>query len=336
MAVQRNSFHSSPPVCPSHQGAAPSGNKPATDRSSHHEDIHGIDGPQAGKKHHGKTHHDNKHHSAHAKNAGDIGGHHGKTHHGSKHQPPPAQSSKIKDFSSKVKQKLSTMFNKGPHSQNQTSSSPQKTPSPTAAGNTKSPAPVARGQGANNLDQAASNTHIKFSPVVRGDEASEDAKITDQASFARAVDKTAKEYGLDPNQFRAQLQKESGAMTDYKKAMHLEGDLGRRSDNNTSIGIGQISRKYLDGRDWSDGGPNNSRVGGKTVTTQMYNNSPTLQLRVAASNLAMRIQDHGGGDLKKGLNFYVSGHTQTDSGNVDYTRSINEIMQNKELMNLGR
>ena len=223
-----------------------------------------------------------------------------------------------------------------PVNNSQPSSTTQNPPSSTTPTNTNSPRSPAPGHYANNLDEAAKNTHVKFMPVVRGDEASENAKIHDQASFARAVDKTALEYGLDPNQFRAQLEKESGAMRDYKKAMQLEGDLGRRSENNTSIGIGQISRKFLDGRDWSDGGPNNERVGGKTVTTEMYNNSTITQLRVAASNLAMRIQDHGNGDLKKGLNYYVSGHTETDSHNINYTTSINEIMKNKELMNIGR
>ena len=227
---------------------------------------------------------------------------------------------------------------KGPSPVNhsQPSSTTQNPPPPTTPANTNSPRSPASGHYASNLDEATKNTHVKFMPVVRGDEASENAKIHDQASFAKAVDKTALEYGLDPNLFRAQVEKESGAMRDYKKAMQLEGDLGRRSDNNTSIGIGQISRKFLDGREWSDGGPNNERVGGKTVTTEMYNNSTITQLRVAASNLAMRIQDHGNGDLKKGLNLYVSGHAETDSHNIDYTRGINEIMQNKELMNIGR
>ena len=135
--------------------------------------------------------------------------------------------------------------------------------------------------------------------------------------------------------FRAQLEKESGAFSQgYVKAMHHEGDLGRAGDNNTSIGLGQISRKYLDGREWSDGGPNNPRVGGKTVTTEQYNNSVIIQLRVAAANDAMRIKDHGG--VQPGLLYYVSGHTTKDAQNADYVDSISRLMQDEKLMNIGR
>lgn len=125
--------------------------------------------------------------------------------------------------------------------------------------------------------------------------------------------------------FRAQLQEESGAFSQgYQKAMRHEGDLGRAGENNTSIGLGQISRKYLDGREWSGGSPNNQRVGGKTVTTEQYMNSPTIQLRVAAANIAMRIADNGG--VQPGLLYYVSGHTTRDGQNGKYLDDIDRIL----------
>lgn len=222
----------------------------------------------------------------------------------------------------------------------QTVLSETQTPPPPGTNNTpvttNSSDPLKPGSYARNLQEAAANTNPKFMPIIRGDEAEQNSRIHDQESFGRAVDQVALEYGLDPNQFRAQLQKESGAMTDYRKAMLLEGDLGRAGENNTSIGIGQISRKFLDGREWSDGGPNNPRVGGKTVTTEFYNSSAITQLRIAAANLAMRIEDHGQGDLVKGLRYYVSGHTTQDAQNDLYINSINEIMQDEKLMNIGR
>src|SRR5207245_1718111 len=148
------------------------------------------------------------------------------------------------------------------------------------------------------------NTKPTFKPVIRGDEEAKDKQIKTQEDFARAADQAARDYGIDPNAFRAQLQAESGAFTqDYKKAMKAEGDLDRKGDNNTSVGLGQISRKYLDNREWADGGPGNARVGKQTVTTEQYMNSPTVQLRMAASNLAQRIADHGG--LAQGLAYYV-------------------------------
>lgn len=184
------------------------------------------------------------------------------------------------------------------------------------------------------VDQAVVSP--KFMPVLRGDEKEKDAQIKSQADFGKAVDATAKEYGLDPNVFRAQLQVESGAFSQgYQKAMHQEGDLGRSSDNNTSIGLGQISRKYLDGREWSDGGPGNARVGHQVVTTEQYNNSPTIQLRMAASNLAQRIADHGG--LQQGLAYYVSGNDNPNNPNaVSYIQKINAALQDPTVMTPGR
>lgn len=203
--------------------------------------------------------------------------------------------------------------------------------------NTHTSSKSSSGTYAHSLREAAARTHPQFRSILRGDETREDAKIHDQESFARAVDLVAKEYGLDPNMFRAQLEKESGAFSQgYLKAMRHEGDLSRAGENNTSIGLGQISRKFLDGREWSDGGPNNSRVGGKTVTTAQYMKSPIIQLRIAAANLAMRIQDHGHGDLEKGLLYYVSGHTTRDAQNGDYLDSIDRLMHDEKMMNLGR
>lgn len=372
MNIQRNPFHALVPVQPGLQEISKLRNKHATD--AHFDDGWAIDCPQSGNKHHSprtmhaggiRDHEDeaighSKYATEHGKSAQDdelwgflmklmelfglrsdsfkstanklfsqdddsVGGipeNRAPVQHSPQVQPVP--------HANRNDQGISPVGNSDP------SSGARNPPSSTAPVSASSPSAPASRNYANNLDEAAAKTHVKFMPVVRGDEAGENAKIHDQASFGRAVDQTALEYGLDPNQFRAQLEKESGAMRDYKSAMRLEGDLGRRSENNTSIGIGQISRKFLDGREWSDGGPNNSRVGGKTVTTEMYNSSVITQLRVAASNLAMRIQDHGNGDLKKGLNYYVSGHTESDSHNVGYINGINEIMKKKELMNIGR
>lgn len=218
------------------------------------------------------------------------------------------------------------------HDKQPSNTQPSNTqPSNTQPSNTQ----PSNGSYAHNLQEAENKTHPQFKPILRGDEAQQDAKIHDQASFGKAVDEVAKEYGLDPNMFRAQLQKESGAFTQgYQKAMHQEGDLGRASDNNTSIGLGQISRKFLDGRDWSDGGPNNPRVGGKTVTTEQYMNSPITQLRVAAANIAMRIADNGG--VERGLLSYVSGHPTRDAQNGNYVDSINKLMQDGSIINIGR
>ena len=169
-----------------------------------------------------------------------------------------------------------------------------------------------------------------------GDEQQKDSQIRTQADFGRAADQVAREYGLDPNQFRAQLQAESGAFTqDFRKAMQAEGDLGRASENNTSIGLGQISRKFLDGREWSDGGPGNSRMGSQVVTTDQYMNSPTVQLRMAASNLAQRVADHGG--LEQGLAYYVSGNP--DPGNEHaskYLANIDRAMNDPAVVGVGR
>ncbi len=182
---------------------------------------------------------------------------------------------------------------------------------------------------------ASSEAKPKFLPVIRGDEAQQDALIHDQASFDQAVDRTAQEYGIPPNVFRAEMQVESGAMTGYQQAMKSEGDLDRAGDNNTSIGIGQISRKFLDGRDWSQDGPGNAREGGQVVTTAEYEKSPTVQLRMAASNLAQRVAD--GGSLESGLAYYVSGNSDPNTvGAKSYIDKIDAAMKDPAVEDAGR
>jgi hypothetical protein len=201
--------------------------------------------------------------------------------------------------------------------------SAEPTPAPAAAP-TAAPAPVSSTQlpAAHSVKEAASRTQPRFMPVLRGDEQQKDSQIKTQADFGRAADEVAREYGLDPNLFRAQLQSESNAFKqDFRKSMQAEGDLGRASENNTSIGLGQISRKFLDGREWADGASGNARVGSQVVTTDQYMNSPTVQLRMAASNLSQRIADHGG--LEQGLAYYVSGNP--DPGNSHAKQYLENI-----------
>ncbi len=194
------------------------------------------------------------------------------------------------------------------------------------------------GSYATNLEEAKLTTNPRFMPIDRGeeDERAWNARIVDQASFGRAVDEVALEYGLDPNLFRAQLQKESGAFSrDYRDAMKLVGDTDRIPQNNASLGLGQISRQFLgDDGIWRHGGPADPRVGGQPVSVEDYNNSTILQLRVAAANTAMRIEDNGG--LENGLRYYVSGNPNPNQSGNDYLTGINEIMQNKDYMNIGR
>jgi len=209
-------------------------------------------------------------------------------------------------------------------------SAPQQ-PSPS-----KTEAPVSPAPAAHSVREAASRTQPRFMPVLRGDEQQKDSQIRTQADFGRAADQVAREYGLDPNLFRAQLQSESSAFTqDFRKAMRHEGDLDRAGENNTSIGLGQISGKFLDGREWSDDGPGNPRVGSQVVTTAQYMDSPTVQLRMAASNLAQRVADHGG--LEQGLAYYVSGNP--DPGNAHaskYLTNIDRAMNEPAVVDVGR
>ncbi len=213
---------------------------------------------------------------------------------------------------------------------------PAPSAAPTASGSSAGQPEATGDLGSKSVDEAQAKVHPKFLPVLRGDEQQQDAKVQTQADFGRAVDKTAKEYGLDPSVFRAQLQSESGAFTQgFRKAMQHEGDLDRAGDNNTSIGLGQISRKFMDGRDWSADGPGNSRVGGQKVPSEQYEKSVTVQLRMAASNMAQRVADHGG--LKQGLSYYVSGDANPANPKAqEYLQHINEALHNPEVVNPGR
>jgi len=206
-------------------------------------------------------------------------------------------------------------------------------PSSKSASGTPSAHPITD---TTSVAQAQATVHPKFMPVLRGDEKQKDAQIKNQADFGRAVDETAKEYGLDPNVFRAQLQVESGAFSQgYQKALHQEGDLDRAADNNTSVGLGQISRKYLDGREWANGGPGNARVGSQVVTFDQYKDSPTIQLRMAASNLAQRIADHGG--LEQGLSYYVSGNDNPNNpSGASYIAKIDAALKDPAVLSPGR
>lgn len=189
---------------------------------------------------------------------------------------------------------------------------------------------------ATSVDQAAGSTHPQFKPVIRGDEKQSDAQVKNQADFGRLVDRTAREYGLDPNMLRAQLQVESGAFTGgYQSGMRHVGDLDRAPQNNTSLGLGQISQYYLDGGPWSKGGPGDPRLGGQVVTKSEYENSVTIQVRMAAANDALRIADHGG--LKQGLSYYVSGNADpSNPSGASYLQKINEAMQNPAVTTPGR
>ncbi|GKS93526.1 hypothetical protein AVAK2825_03345 [Acidovorax sp. SUPP2825] len=231
-------------------------------------------------------------------------------------------------------------------------STPSAPPAPTptqnsTAGTAPAPAPAASPAapgsgtagndfGTQSVAEGAGKVHPKFEPVLRGDESQKDAQIQTQADFGKAADATAKEYGLDPNLFRAQLEVESNAFSKgFQGAMKLEGDLGRAGENNTSIGLGQISRKFLDGREWADGGPGNERVGGQKVSTEQYQGSVTTQLRMAASNLAQRVADHGG--LQQGLAYYVSGNPDPGNANASaYIDRINTALKDPAVVGPGR
>jgi hypothetical protein len=218
------------------------------------------------------------------------------------------------------------------------SAAPSPVPSVSTAAPVAAPAPVSSTQlpAAHTVKEAAARTQPRFVPVLRGDEQQKDSQIKTQADFGRAADEVAREYGLDPNLFRAQLQSESNAFKqDFRKAMQAEGDLDRAGENNTSIGLGQISRKFLDGREWSDGGPGNARVGSQVVSTEQYLNSPTVQLRMAASNLTQRIADHGG--LEQGLAYYVSGNADpSNSHAAQYLANIEQAMSDPAVIGPGR
>ncbi len=206
----------------------------------------------------------------------------------------------------------------------------------SAAGSAAPVSATPKGSGSTSVAEAAKKTKPKNVAVLRGDEKQSDDKVKSQADFGRLADKTAKEYGLDPNLLRAEMEKESNAFTKgYEQAMSKEGDLDRQGEGNTSIGIGQISRNFLDGGEWSDEGPNNPRAGGQSVSTEQYNSSVTTQVRLMASNLSMRAQDHGG--LEGGLAFYVNGTPDTSQAKAqDYLQGIDEYMNDAGVTEVGR
>lgn len=253
--------------------------------------------------------------------------------------PPDDQKQGTNPFASPLDQLLSNLNPQGPDESTAPPAdgpSPVPSPSPSSAPtDTTPPKTLDRGDYGHSLADAQRNTDIQFKPVLRGDEQQRDAKIQSQGDFNRAVDEVAKDYGLDPNMFRAQLQAESGAITDYKKALGAEGDVDRRGENNTSIGVGQISRKFLDGREWSGDGPGNPRLGSQKVSTEDYLNSPTIQLRMAASNLSQRIEDHG--SVERGLSSYVNGSPDpSDPKAARYLENINKFMNDPSITEPGR
>ncbi|HEU4458853.1 MAG TPA: FmdB family transcriptional regulator [Methylibium sp.] len=160
------------------------------------------------------------------------------------------------------------------------------------------------------LDRSFDPGDLTFVPIRSPEEARRrDAQIHDEHDFAAAVDEAAARYGIPPELLRAQVQTESWGFGNssnpdqYLEAMRHRGDLDR--GDNASRGLLQISGNFLDGGEWSAGGPNNPRVGGRSVSREDYDNSITLQLDVGAANLAQRIADGGG--LREGLAYYFSG-----------------------------
>ena len=205
-----------------------------------------------------------------------------------------------------------------------------KKPSST---DSSTPSTSTSGNYASNLQAAAANTHVNLKPVIRGDEAKLDAQVHDQASFGRLADQVAKEYGLDPNQFRAQLQAESAAFSNgYKQAMGHRGDVNRGA--NASLGLGQISGNFLNGGPWANALTNTPELGKQNISSQQYMNSVTTQLRMAAASDALRI--HRVGSLDGALRQYVSGHSNADSQNQIYIDNINKFMRDQAMMNIGR
>ncbi|CAE6867959.1 hypothetical protein R69746_08224 [Paraburkholderia aspalathi] len=117
-------------------------------------------------------------------------------------------------------------------------------------------------------------------------------------------------------------------MHDVRDASH--GDLDRAAQNNESLGVGQISQNFLNNGPWSRDGPGNARVGSQDVTTAEYMNSPTIQVRTAAANLAMRVADKGG--LENGMAYYVNGSPDTSQPKAaDYISNINAYVNNPQV-----
>jgi hypothetical protein len=71
------------------------------------------------------------------------------------------------------------------------------------------------------------------------------------------------------------------------------------------------------------------------VTTEQYMNSPTVQLRMAASNLAQRVADHGG--LAQGMAYYVSGNPDPSNASAkQYLSNIDQAMKDPKVVDVGR
>ncbi|MFD1839332.1 hypothetical protein [Paracidovorax cattleyae] len=118
--------------------------------------------------------------------------------------------------------------------------------------------------------------------------------------------------------------------------MQHEGDLDRAGEKNTRSAWARFpAGSWMAASEWSADGPGNSRVGGQKVSSEQYEKSVTVQLRMAASNMAQRIADHGG--LKQGLPYYVSGDaTPANPKAQEYLQHIDEALRNPEVVNPGR
>lgn len=238
------------------------------------------------------------------------------------------------NFLNSLRNFISQFFKQHGQSDNKHPSQPNHNGSASKTSNTQSSNTQSlNGSYARNLHEAAGKTHVQLKPVIRGDEAKLDATVHDQASFGRLADKVAKEYGLDPNAFRAQLEAESAAFSNgYKQAMGHRGDVDRGT--NASLGLGQISGNFLNGGPWANALTNTPELGKQNVSMNQYMNSVTTQLRMAAASDALRI--HRVGSLDGALREYVSGHSNADPQNQIYIDNINRYMQHKEWMNIGR
>lgn len=263
----------------------------------------------------------------------DSSSHHSSSHHSSSHRKHHPQKSghqiftRMDNFVNKLQRHFKKPNDPANIKDGQSSSGdPTKSTSNTPTSNTPT-------SGAHSVREAESKTRIQLKPVLRGDEAKLDAQVHDQASFGRLADQVAKEYGLDPNMFRAQLQAESAAFSNgYKQGMGHRGDLDRGA--NASVGLGQISGNFLNGGPWAMGIAGSPLLGRQTVSSQQYMSSVTTQLRMAAASDALRI--HANGSVDAALRQYVSGHTSADPQNQIYIDNINRNMQNQEWMNIGR
>jgi len=123
--------------------------------------------------------------------------------------------------------------------------SPSAAPAPASSAPVAAPAPVSvlstqQVPVAHSVKEAASRTQPQFMPVLRGDEQQKDSQIKTQADFGRAADQVAREYGLDPNLFRAQLQQGRPHVQRWHPRSEPDGQEG--------AGRGQAVRQEGDGR----------------------------------------------------------------------------------------